>query len=387
MVASASSSSGSCCSSSASEQEGGANSADEAGDGRQNERDLAAIMEQRLATFGEAFMASIDAGPTTAARDRRRRQPVAGAAAASASAAAGADAGRPPSSGGAGGAAASPGQQVLSGRKKKRRGRGGEDGETVASAGGTPVCDSGGAIVGAAGAQTSSNAVKADTAAAAAVQKARTRVMAASRRRSFMSDKVGKIHSGGAAAAKEKHDPNERDSSPEADDINATLRQVFKLVQPRMAKSERNLYEQRRVRALGGTPDKGLKCPYSLMQQHMKIHEQKRQHRLEEDRQLGVSTSENQHRSVLLVNRAMKQKKDGVKARKQRAESAKLMSLGMGAREKRGNAVIPRNSRRAVFGSGGGGAAVPGRKRGRGGSGSGGRGAPRRKKHGSGGGG
>eukprot|EP00927_Polykrikos_kofoidii_P015347 TRINITY_DN16809_c1_g1_i1.p1 TRINITY_DN16809_c1_g1~~TRINITY_DN16809_c1_g1_i1.p1 ORF type:complete len:419 (+),score=95.23 TRINITY_DN16809_c1_g1_i1:36-1259(+) len=179
-------------------------------------------------------------------------------------------------------------------------------------------------------------------AATAAAERSGPRVSAADKRR-FMSGDVAKIRS--KAIQKVSWRKKKRDDEPDAEEdreFKQTLRQVLDYVTPQLGKQERKRYEEVKLRALGGTLDKREKMPLWKLNADRKAAEATRKRKLEEESHAGVTFSTSKHRKQAAIDTRLKMKKEAIKEKKARREDG-LMRLGLGAREKRGMAVIPQH--------------------------------------------
>lgn len=160
-----------------------------------------------------------------------------------------------------------------------------------------------------------------------------------------MSGKVSDIRSRGEGQVAERRRGG---GDPEEDaEFRKTLREVLDFVTPNLGKRERQQYEDAKIRALGGQVDARQKMPYCLLKKQMKHSEEKRKEKLEEEKQLGVSMSASGHRTGWEVDKLLRKKKEMLKDKKRRRED-KFLSVGMGAKEKGGMAMIPKKAIKAM---------------------------------------
>lgn len=334
---------------------------------------LAAVpsLEDRLAAFGEAFLDSIDGGAPRGPSRKRAASLDSGKDVQAAASAAASGVG-----GECGGARAGDngGQSGGGGRKRKKRRKGSAAPPETASspitgpkaapapvAGPSPQLRAAvaafrsvemagpassaagkGAHAGGAGSGIGGSAKLPRGEAAPAEPPARPPGMSAAERRRFMSGKVSEIRT---KPQKPKGGYGGKDPEEERE-FKKTLREVLDFVTPQLGRREKKQYENAKLRALGGTLDKGMKMPYSMMQRNARRQEAERQEKLQEDKLLGISTSMSSHRTTGGVNKALRQRKEAQKEKKRRHED-RLYDIGLGAREKKGMAVIPQRSLRS----------------------------------------
>mmetsp|Transcript_62172 Transcript_62172/g.158088 ORF Transcript_62172/g.158088 Transcript_62172/m.158088 type:complete len:234 (-) Transcript_62172:75-776(-) len=164
--------------------------------------------------------------------------------------------------------------------------------------------------------------------------------MTAGDRRRFMSGKVGDLWSGPKEVSEVQGKRGKQQESEDDKEFKGVLREVLDFVIPQLGKQEKKQYETQKIRALGGTMDKGLKMPYWLLQKSHKRLENVRQEKLKEEENLGVSMSASAHRLGFQVDKELRKKKAAAKD-KQKRIADRLYDIGMGARERGGIAVIP----------------------------------------------
>eukprot|EP00933_Yihiella_yeosuensis_P053414 TRINITY_DN5164_c0_g3_i1.p1 TRINITY_DN5164_c0_g3~~TRINITY_DN5164_c0_g3_i1.p1 ORF type:complete len:359 (+),score=106.72 TRINITY_DN5164_c0_g3_i1:65-1078(+) len=317
-------------------------------DGSASPEDAPSDVDDRLATAGEAFLAMFDGPPIVA-----RRKPVvskvsslqAPQAGASSSSAVSAKAEETP--------VASKGPRR--GKKRKRKDEA-ESQPTVSSpkvqpsksprlAPGSPKP----ATVASSPAEVPKVSSKATERPAPRVLQVPGRPMGAAERRRFMSDKVDKIRS--KPIEPEQRKGGKKKDSEEDAFFKQTLKDVLNYVTPQLGKQERKQHEQATIRALGGTLEKRPHEPYSHVQRQLKSQERGRQLRLAEEKIMGVSFSANQQRRTNVADSLLRRNKEEKKAKQRRKEN-EILSLGMGAKESRGMAVIPKRALKAYQQSG-----------------------------------
>merc|ERR1712014_531277 len=159
-----------------------------------------------------------------------------------------------------------------------------------------------------------------------------------------MSDKVSQIHD--VMATPEPKGKFKKGDPEETEEFKKTLKEGLDYVMPQMGKDERRQYEQSKLLALGGTLEKRPHEPYAHVKRKRVQLEQIRQEKLKEDKLLGVSLSANKHRRADIGDSARRRKEEEAKAKKRRKEGD-ILKLGMGAKESRGMAIIPKKNLRA----------------------------------------
>lgn len=164
-----------------------------------------------------------------------------------------------------------------------------------------------------------------------------------SERRRFMSDKICQIRS----EAQPPEVGRRKRGDPEEDAFfKKTLKEVLNFVTPQLGKTERLQFERKRILALGGTLEKRACHNYAYHQRKRKDQEEERQKKLQEEKILGVSFSETKHRHTHIGDSLVrKKKKEGLQ--KKRRRDNEILNLGMGAKESRGLAIIPKRSIKA----------------------------------------
>jgi len=160
-----------------------------------------------------------------------------------------------------------------------------------------------------------------------------------------MSGNVSKIRAKGSEATERRRHGKESEQDAE---FNKTLKEVLNYVIPQLGKQERKQWENNRIRALGGTLDKGQKIPYNCMQRWMKAQKERRKEALEEEKHLGVSMSASKHRLAHHNEKLIRNKKELKKLKMHKRDQKSMMQLGMGARESKGMVVIPNRAIRAL---------------------------------------
>mmetsp|Transcript_23774 Transcript_23774/g.55389 ORF Transcript_23774/g.55389 Transcript_23774/m.55389 type:complete len:213 (+) Transcript_23774:71-709(+) len=171
-------------------------------------------------------------------------------------------------------------------------------------------------------------------------------------RRRFMSDKVSAIHSGPRLeqprSRKRSKGTDEDEKLENSNEFKSIIRNVWDFVSPEVSKSARKQHSEAKIRALGGTPDKPIKMPYNVLKERQKKDKAQQKEKLEEDKFLGVSTSVSKHLNIRGVDQLLRSRKASAKTKKTRADSNRQMSLGMGAKESRGLAIIPGHALRTL---------------------------------------
>jgi len=300
--------------------------------------------EDRLKAFGEDFLSRIDGRPAVPQRPEISAQTATTGATGSAVAPAAGDgckatamAGRTPRKG--------------AGRRKRRRRREREEGDGSGSQEAESVFGRGVPVSVPAQPEAGvSPASATGGGAAGAVCRHSPNLAAMAERRRFMSGKVAKIHAHSLPSAQHGHGRRRHGGDDDMEtEFRSTLRDVIDFVTPQLGKRERKQYEEAKIRALGGTVDPRPKTPYALLQKQLKGHQEKRRRLLEEEKVLGVSMSANQHRPGWAVDKLLKKKKEAIKDKRRRRED-RFLDIGMGAREKRGMAVIPNGALRKYRG-------------------------------------
>jgi len=186
--------------------------------------------------------------------------------------------------------------------------------------------------------------------------------VSAAERRRFMSGDVSKIRSTGETP----QPPSRRrkgkggDSEEEGEEFKQILKEVRDFVIPNLGKEQQQLYEERRIRALGGVMNNQKHMNYKKMKDMRKRDVEERKKTVEEEKTLGVCTSASKHRKAWEVNKIMNDKQKRNKEKRKNHEDLKVFNLGMGAIENRGLVVIPRKNvklyeKHAKGGQGGGG--------------------------------
>lgn len=169
------------------------------------------------------------------------------------------------------------------------------------------------------------------------------RPTAVSERRRFMSDKICQIRSKAQIAEEGRRRKGE---SEEDAFFKKTLKEVLNFVTPQLGKAERSQFERNKILALGGTLEKSQHHSYAFVQRKRKQLEERRQQKLQEEKILGVSFSSTQHRLAHVGDSLLRKKKKD-ELQKKRRRNDEILNLGMGAKESRGLAIIPKRSIRA----------------------------------------
>mmetsp|Transcript_57753 Transcript_57753/g.122855 ORF Transcript_57753/g.122855 Transcript_57753/m.122855 type:complete len:306 (-) Transcript_57753:6-923(-) len=170
----------------------------------------------------------------------------------------------------------------------------------------------------------------------------RSHTNGASDRKAFMSGKIASVWgSGGKDVPMEKAKGRKDDVDEESKEFKGILKQVMEMALPEMEKRDRRVYETKKLRALGATLDKGEKMPYRLLQKRAKRLEAERKDKVEEDKNLGVSTNSSKHRLTWQVDKLLSDRKKDYKEKMAR-RGAREYDIGLGGREKKGMVVIDR---------------------------------------------
>mmetsp|Transcript_21858 Transcript_21858/g.49821 ORF Transcript_21858/g.49821 Transcript_21858/m.49821 type:complete len:321 (+) Transcript_21858:47-1009(+) len=174
----------------------------------------------------------------------------------------------------------------------------------------------------------------------------RARRVARPDRRRFMSDKVADIRSKPQIAqqGRKRKKRSEDDEIEQSGEFKKLLQDVWTYVTPHMDRGAAKQFEQAKIRAYGGTADKLIKMPYRMLKERQKQDAIKQQEKVEADKILGVVTSVDKHRNKRGVHQALSHRKQEIKSKYARQAASRQMGLGMGARERRGMAVIPKQA-------------------------------------------
>ena len=113
--------------------------------------------------------------------------------------------------------------------------------------------------------------------------------------------------------------------------FNGALRDLRDFVYPRMHRKKREQFESTKREALGLAPEKGLKQPYNRMQEESANREKKILRLQERDKNLGVSQSATNYKTVQKLNAEKKRTVE-----KKRERKSGHTAYGGVAREEKG---------------------------------------------------